>query len=86
MAGAARAEADASASITADAAAAEADGEAVQTSGRGRRRSAAPQRMAGIGFPDPIFRMVVGAFASDVVDYLFGGFAERMRAPVRAAC
>jgi hypothetical protein len=41
--------------------------------------------MAGVGFWDPIFRMVVGAFASDVVDYLFGGFAEQMRAPVRAA-
>jgi hypothetical protein len=48
-------------------------------------RSASPPRLAGIGFPDPIFRFVVGAFASDVVDYLFGGFAEAMRAPVRAA-
>jgi hypothetical protein len=35
--------------------------------------------------PDPIFRLIVGSFASDVVDYLFGGYAERMRAPVRKA-
>jgi len=48
-------------------------------------RSAAPQRLAGVGLPDPVFRWVVGAFASDVIDYLFGGFAEAMRAPVRAA-
>jgi len=40
---------------------------------------------AGIYFPDPIFRRVVGFFASDVIDYLYGGFAERMRAPVREA-
>jgi hypothetical protein len=41
--------------------------------------------VAGITFPDPIFRRVVGAFASDVVDYLYGGFAEQMRALVRKA-
>jgi hypothetical protein len=35
--------------------------------------------------PDPIFRFVVGKFASDVLDYLFGPFREAMRAPVRAA-
>jgi hypothetical protein len=49
-------------------------------------RSAAPTPpVAGITFPDLIFRRVVGAFASDVVDYLYGDFAERMRAPVRQA-
>lgn len=42
-----------------------------------------PGAAFGLGFPDPIFRVVVGRFASDVVDYLFGGFAERMREPVR---
>ena len=40
---------------------------------------------AGIGFPDVIFRRVVGFFASDVIDYLYGGWAERMREPVRKA-
>ncbi|HYO42320.1 MAG TPA: hypothetical protein VES19_03910 [Candidatus Limnocylindrales bacterium] len=35
--------------------------------------------------PDPIFRFVVGKFASDVLDYLFGPHKEAMRAPVRAA-
>jgi hypothetical protein len=35
--------------------------------------------------PDPIFRFVVGKFASDVLDYLFGPYKEAMRAPVRAA-
>ena len=39
----------------------------------------------GISFPDPIFRFVVGKFASDVVDYLYGPYTEAMRAPVRAA-
>lgn len=29
--------------------------------------------------------MVIGWFAGDVIDYLFGGWAERMRAPVRRA-
>jgi len=35
--------------------------------------------------PDPIFRFIVGKFASDVLDYLFGPSTEAMRAPVRAA-
>jgi hypothetical protein len=35
--------------------------------------------------PDPIFRFIVGRFACDVLDYLYGSFAEAMRAPVRAA-
>ena len=39
----------------------------------------------GISFPDPIFRFVVGKFASDAVDYLYGPYTEAMRAPVRAA-
>lgn len=39
----------------------------------------------GPSFPDPIFRLIVGLFASDVVDYLFGGWSERMREPVRRA-
>ena len=51
-----------------------------------KRSSAAPGGpTAGISFPDPIFRRVVGHFASDVVDYLYGEFTERMRAPVRQA-
>jgi len=74
------------AGVTADAAAAqELTEQLFRRADRVAARSAAPQRMAGVGFPDPIFRFVVGAFASDVVDYLFGGFAEPMRAPVRAA-
>jgi hypothetical protein len=49
--------------------------------------SAAPRASAerGLGFPDPIFRWVVGRFASDVIDYLFNGYNERMRQPVRDA-
>jgi hypothetical protein len=39
----------------------------------------------GIGLPEPLFRMVVGFFASDVIDYLYAGHAEAMRAPVRTA-
>jgi hypothetical protein len=39
----------------------------------------------GIGFFDPIFRLVVGTFASDVVDYLFGPPKAAMQAPVRKA-
>ncbi len=39
----------------------------------------------GIGFPDFLFRKIVGHFASDVVDYLFNGFAPAMQAPVRKA-
>ena len=35
--------------------------------------------------PDPVFRFIVGKFASDVLDYLFGPHTEAMRAPVRAA-
>jgi hypothetical protein len=47
-------------------------------------RSATPGRLVGgISFPDPIFRRVVGRFASDVIDYLYGDYTERMRAPVR---
>ena len=45
------------------------------------RRSSAG--VLGIGFPDFIFRKVVGFFASDVVDYLFNGFADEMQAEVR---
>jgi hypothetical protein len=50
------------------------------------RRSSTGRRRLGAGpsFPDPIFRAIVGFFASDVIDYLFAGFADRMRAPVRA--
>jgi hypothetical protein len=44
-----------------------------------------PSVAAGITFPDPIFRLVVGRFASDVVDYLYGPYAEAMRKPVRDA-
>ena len=39
----------------------------------------------GPTFPDPIFRFIVGKFASDVIDYLYGPWTEAMRAPVRAA-
>jgi hypothetical protein len=51
------------------------------------RRSSIGRRRAGAGpsLPDPIFRRIVGFFASDVIDYLYGGFADRMRAPVREA-
>lgn len=50
-----------------------------------RSASAAPGPAAGPTLPDPIFRAIVGFFASDVIDYLFGGFNERMREPVRQA-
>jgi hypothetical protein len=56
-----------------------------------RSPSPAPTRagpvafLGDIGFPDPIFRFVVGRFASDVIDYLYGEFAEAMRVPVRQA-
>jgi hypothetical protein len=74
------------ATVTADAAAAqELTEQLFKRADRVAARSAAPQELAAVGFPDPIFRFIVGAFASDVVDYLFGGFAEAMRAPVRAA-
>lgn len=50
-----------------------------------RRSSTTGRRLgAGPSFPDPIFRAIVGFFASDVIDYLYAGFADRMRAPVRA--
>jgi hypothetical protein len=39
----------------------------------------------GITFPDPMFRWVVGRFASDVIDYLYGPFKAAMQAPVIAA-
>ena len=50
-------------------------------------RSPGPRRATTLGptFWDWGFRLVVGRFASDVIDYLFGGWAERMRAPVRKA-
>lgn len=74
------------ATVTADAAdAQELTEQLFRRADRVAARSAAPQHLAGVGFPDPIFRFVVGSLASDVVDYLFGGFAEAMRAPVRAA-
>jgi len=51
-----------------------------------RSPSVTPRGAAfGISFPDPIFRFVVGKFASDAVDYLYGPYTEAMRAPVRAA-
>jgi hypothetical protein len=50
-------------------------------------RSAGPAPSAALGptFPDPIFRWVVGRFASDVIDYLYGPFKPLMQAPVMAA-
>ncbi len=42
-----------------------------------------PGRALGPTFPDPIFRFIVGKFASDVIDYLYGPQKEAMRAPVR---
>jgi len=51
-----------------------------------RSPSVTPRGAAfGISFPDPIFRFVVGKFASDAVDYLYGPYTEAMRAPVRDA-
>jgi len=51
--------------------------------------AAAPPPAPGLALtpviPDPIFRFVIGKFASDVLDYLFGPHKEAMRAPVRAA-
>jgi hypothetical protein len=44
-----------------------------------------PGAAFGVPIPDPIFRFIVGKFASDVLDYLFGPYTEAMRAPVRAA-
>ncbi len=54
-----------------------------QEADRVARRSSA--RTLGIGFFDPIFRLVVGRFASDVIDYLFGSPKPTMQAPVRMA-
>ena len=49
-------------------------------------RSALLGGRLGVGLsPEPLFRKIVAFFASDVIDYLYGGFAEAMRAPVRAA-
>jgi hypothetical protein len=42
-----------------------------------------PALALGPSFPDWGFRIVVGKFASDVIDYLYGDWAERMREPVR---
>lgn len=50
-----------------------------------RSSVARPGRALGPTFPDPIFRFIVGKFASDVVDYLYGPHTEAMRAPVRQA-
>ena len=51
--------------------------------------AAAPARGPGLALtpmiPDPIFRFVIGKFAADVLDYLFGPYKDDMRAPVRAA-
>ena len=44
-----------------------------------RRWAAEPRRWAS-PFPDPI-SVVVGRFASDVIDYLYGPFKQAMRAP-----
>jgi len=44
-----------------------------------------PGAALGPTFPDPIFRFIVGKFASDVIDYLYGPWTEAMRAPVRQA-
>ena len=51
-------------------------------------RSPRPKRRGqalNISFPDPIFRFVVGKFASDVIDYLYGPFKQAMRDPVKKA-
>ena len=50
-----------------------------------RSSVATPGRTLGPTFPDPIFRFIVGKFASDVIDYLYGSWTEAMRAPVRQA-
>jgi hypothetical protein len=54
-----------------------------------RVASRSPVRRGGAAlgptFPDPIFRFIVGKFASDVVDYLYGPYKDAMRAPVREA-
>jgi hypothetical protein len=50
-------------------------------------RSASPTPGVAFGptFPDPIFRFIVGKFASDVIDYLYGPFKPQMQAPVLEA-
>jgi hypothetical protein len=48
-------------------------------------RKRGPATALNITFPDPIFRFIVGKFASDVIDYLYGPFKEAMRQPVRKA-
>lgn len=57
-----------------------------RTADRIAARSAAPGPLPGLAlgptFPDPIFRFVVGRFASDVIDYLYGPFKSLMQAPV----
>jgi hypothetical protein len=47
-------------------------------------RSATPTPGVAFGptFPDPIFRFIVGKFASDVIDYLYGPLKQQMQAPV----
>ncbi len=50
-----------------------------------RSSVARPGAALGPTFPDPIFRFIVGKFASDVIDYLYGSWTEAMRAPVRQA-
>jgi hypothetical protein len=60
-----------------------------RTADRIAARSAAPGPLPGLAlgptFPDPIFRFVVGRFASDVIDYLYGPFKSLMQAPVSEA-
>ena len=41
-----------------------------------------PGAAFGPTFPDSMFRWVVGKFASDVIDYLYGPFKKQMQAPV----
>ncbi len=57
-----------------------------RTADRIAARSSAPGPQPGLAlgptFPDPIFRFVVGRFASDVIDYLYGPFKPLMQAPV----
>ena len=47
--------------------------------------AARPDALEGKRFPDLGFRIVVGILAEDVIKYLFKGYAERVREPVRAA-
>jgi hypothetical protein len=56
----------------------------IRNADRVARREAA-RRGPGIGLPEILVRQLVGVFASDVIDYLYAGYAERMRAPVREA-